>query len=381
MRAEVAEVREQPMLVFVRCNRPQWLAARAGFDWALFGRQVGGLVRLELRRLLLTRRAVILGLAAAIPVVIVLLVGSIPIGGQTVLERFGNRTGYETIFETVFLGAILFFGCLYVFFNLFRDEILERSLHYLLLTPLRREVVVVGKFVAAVTAVAVLFMASTLLSYLLIYLPVGVTGAIEDLTAGPGGVHLFAYFGVTLLACIGYGSLFTLIGMVFRNPIIPAGAPNFCATQAPGVAHLPPYAHGHDRHRRPRDPRSSADLQVRPRLRPGRSEREQGRDGRAVPPRPRRGRHRRPATPSPGGRGRQAPHRRRRDRRVRRHPPHPGAQPSRGALAARGDDRRSPHRAATAPAHPPLSPRQGEETRGQTASRRDEATPRRGRCR
>ena len=35
-------------------------AARAGFDWALFGRQVGGLVRLELRRLLLTRRAVIL---------------------------------------------------------------------------------------------------------------------------------------------------------------------------------------------------------------------------------------------------------------------------------------------------------------------------------
>ena len=203
-------------------------AARAGFDWALFGRQVGGLVRLELRRLLLTRRAVILGLAAAIPVVIVLLVGSIPIGGQTVLERFGNRTGYETIFETVFLGAILFFGCLYVFFNLFRGEILERSLHYLLLTPLRREVVVVGKYVAAVTAVAVLFMASTLLSYLLIYLPVGVTGAIEDLTAGPGGGHLFAYLGVTLLACIGYGSLFTLIGMVFRNPIIPAGAPSFC---------------------------------------------------------------------------------------------------------------------------------------------------------
>ena len=29
MRAEVAEAREQPMQVFVRCNRPQWLAARA----------------------------------------------------------------------------------------------------------------------------------------------------------------------------------------------------------------------------------------------------------------------------------------------------------------------------------------------------------------
>ena len=198
-------------------------AGSKGVDWTLLGRQVGGLVRLELRRLLMTRRAVILGLAASVPVVIVLLVGSIPIGGQTVLERFGNRVVYETIFETVFLGAILFFGCLYVFFNLFRGEILERSLHYLLLVPLRRELVVTAKYVAAVAAVALLFMLSTILSYVLIYLPVGVSGAIEDLTAGPGGAHLGAYLGVTLLACIGYGSLFMLIGMLFRNPIIPAG--------------------------------------------------------------------------------------------------------------------------------------------------------------
>ena len=198
-------------------------AAPGRFDWRFFGRQVAGLLRLELRRLLLTRRAVILGLAAAVPVMIVLLVGLVPVGGQTVLERFGNRIVYETIFETVFLGAILFFGCLYVFFNLFRGEILERSLHYSLLTPLRREVLVTGKYVAAVVAVAALFMASTALSYVLIYLPVGLSGAIEDLTSGPGGGHLAAYLGVTLLACIGYGALFMLIGMFFRNPIVPAG--------------------------------------------------------------------------------------------------------------------------------------------------------------
>ena len=164
----------------------QETAARSRLDWALLARQVGGLVRLELRRLLLTRRAVILGLASAIPVGIVLLVGSIPIGGQTVLERFGNRIVYETIFETVFLGAILFFGCLYVFFNLFRGEILERSLHYLLLTPLRREVVVAAKYAAAVTAVAVLFMASTVFSYALIYLPVGFSGSDRGPDRRPG---------------------------------------------------------------------------------------------------------------------------------------------------------------------------------------------------
>ena len=197
-------------------------APRNRADRRLLGRQVAGLARLELRRLLLTRRVLLLGAAAAIPVVIVLLVATVPVGGQSVLERFGSRTVYETIFETVFLGAILFFGCLYVFFNLFRGEILERSLHYLLLAPVRRELLVIVKFGAAVVAVAALFMASTALSYLTTYAGVGFRVALDDLTAGPGGGHLFAYLGVTLLACIGYGALFTLIGMLFRNPIVPA---------------------------------------------------------------------------------------------------------------------------------------------------------------
>ena len=197
-------------------------AAPGRTDWPLLGRQVGGLLRLELRRLLLTRRAVLLGIAAAVPVVIVLLVGTVSVGGQTVLERFGSRTVYETIFETVFLGAIVYFGCLYVFFNLFRGEILERSLHYLLLAPVRRELLVAAKYAAAVIAVSALFALSTALSYLTTYVGVGFSAALDDLTAGPGGSHLAAYLGVTLLACIGYGALFTLIGMLFRNPIIPA---------------------------------------------------------------------------------------------------------------------------------------------------------------
>ncbi len=191
-------------------------------DWPLLGRQARGLLRLELRRLLLTRRALLLGVAAAIPVVIVLLVATVSVGGQTVLERFGSRTVYETVFETVLLGAILFFGCLYVFFNLFRGEILERSLHYLLLAPVRRELVVIAKYTAAVTAVSALFALSTVLSYLMTYARTGVSSALDDLTAGAGGSHLAAYLAVTVLACIGYGALFTLIGMVFRNPIVPA---------------------------------------------------------------------------------------------------------------------------------------------------------------
>jgi ABC-type Na+ efflux pump permease subunit len=30
------------------------------------------------------------------------------------------------------------------------------------------------------------------------------------------------YLGITILACIGYGAVFMMIGLLFRNPIIPA---------------------------------------------------------------------------------------------------------------------------------------------------------------
>jgi hypothetical protein len=34
--------------------------------------------------------------------------------------------------------------------------------------------------------------------------------------------HAGIYFGITILACVGYGAFFLLIGLFFRNPIIPA---------------------------------------------------------------------------------------------------------------------------------------------------------------
>jgi hypothetical protein len=40
--------------------------------------------------------------------------------------------------------------------------------------------------------------------------------------AGPGMSHLVSYFVASVLACIGYGSLFLAAGVLFRNPLIPA---------------------------------------------------------------------------------------------------------------------------------------------------------------
>ena len=45
-------------------------------------------------------------------------------------------------------GVVIFFGCLGIFMNLFRGEVLDRSLHYYFLAPVRREVLVIGKYLA-----------------------------------------------------------------------------------------------------------------------------------------------------------------------------------------------------------------------------------------
>ena len=128
---------------------------------------------------------------------------------------------YASIFQFFFLRLAIFFGCVGVFTNLFRGELLDRSLHYYLLTPLRREVLVVGKYLAGLIATVVIFVTSAALQ--MWTLSWHFTGAeIAEYLNGPGWGHVFSYLGVTAAACVGYGSLFLAAGLFFKNPIIPA---------------------------------------------------------------------------------------------------------------------------------------------------------------
>jgi hypothetical protein len=55
---------------------------------------------------------------------------------------------FATIFQFYFLRLAVFFGCAGIFMNLFRGEMLDKSLHFYLLTPMRREVLLAGKYLA-----------------------------------------------------------------------------------------------------------------------------------------------------------------------------------------------------------------------------------------
>lgn len=129
---------------------------------------------------------------------------------------------FAGVFEFFFLRLAIFFGCLGIFMNLFRGEVLDRSLHFYFLAPIRRDVLMTGKFLAGLLATCTIFLTSEILqtcAFLWHF-----TAAEQDvyLYQNHGLEHAAIYAGVTLLACIGYGAFFLVAGMVFRNPVAPA---------------------------------------------------------------------------------------------------------------------------------------------------------------
>lgn len=193
-------------------------------DWRLRWSQTRGILRLELRKNLLGRRSLLSYLIAFLPVPIFLVVAALPMD-EWIEEGLGRAAQiYGTVFQTFILRAVIFFGCVAVFTNLFRGEVLDRSLHYYFLAPVRREVLVAGKYLSGLITTVLLFGAMVSLTYALIYVPFGWSRSAEYFFFGPGSGHLLSYLSITFLACLGYGSVFLILGLLFRNPILPAVA-------------------------------------------------------------------------------------------------------------------------------------------------------------
>jgi ABC-type transport system involved in multi-copper enzyme maturation permease subunit len=130
---------------------------------------------------------------------------------------------FARIFQSYYLRLAVFFGCVGIFINLFRGEMLDKSLHFYLLTPIRREVLLAGKYAAGLLATVVIFTSSTALQWFALLWQFDSTTIAGFLAAG-GWTQFSSYLAVTALACVGYGSVFLAVGLLFRNPVIPTAA-------------------------------------------------------------------------------------------------------------------------------------------------------------
>ena len=72
---------------------------------------------------------------------------------RTAPRPMGARpAGFAPLLALFQLRVVVFFSCALLFAKLFRGEILERSLHYSLLAPLDRAVLVAGKYLGGLIA-------------------------------------------------------------------------------------------------------------------------------------------------------------------------------------------------------------------------------------
>jgi ABC-type transport system involved in multi-copper enzyme maturation permease subunit len=194
--------------------------ARAGLPWGAWWNQLRAVVRLELRKGF--RRSFGLLLLALAPLFIVVLRMVVPGGVRDASDVAGATQFFAGLYQAFILRIVIFLACVSIFGNLIRRETLDRSLHYYFLSPLRRELLVVAKYLTGLIVSCGLFGLTTALSFLLAYLPHESTAVSHFLFHGPGLGHLASYLLVTLLACVGYGAVFLFFGFFFKSPAMPA---------------------------------------------------------------------------------------------------------------------------------------------------------------
>jgi len=184
--------------------------------WSLWWVQARRMTRIEIRRNLFTKRAWWIYFLAFIPTVIILI--------HLLIDS--NR-GFGMSDDTVILAGVMqlyyvrlgiFFGCLGIFSRLIRGEMIERSLHYYLLSPVRREVILLSKFFAGGVSAVVLFGTATIADFVLMYVGYGAAGR-DFMLHGAGFGQIEAYLLIVVLACLGYGAIFLLLSLMFRNPM------------------------------------------------------------------------------------------------------------------------------------------------------------------
>src|SRR3984893_9006916 len=194
-------------------------AAKGSLPWSLWLRQIRAIFGLEMRKNFLGRRAILIYLLAFFPV---MMLGALALVTSPTRNFNVLGTIYAWIYGALILRTSVFFGCAWIFMNLFRGEVVDRSLHYYFLSPVRREVLIVGKYFSGIVTSAILFTLTTVVSMLLVYFPNFASESSRFFFDGPGLGQLLSYAGITMLACIGYGAFFLVVGLFFRNPIVPA---------------------------------------------------------------------------------------------------------------------------------------------------------------
>lgn len=174
---------------------------------------------ISFRRLFRSKFFVANAILAALPVALAILL-AIVISTKGTPPLTEIKAVFQGLLRVLYLQFILFFVANIFGFAVMRQELDDRTLHYLLLQPVSRWVLVAGKLAAYLVLSTGVCVISLWLTYFILTVPTyGVRALMIDLFVQGRFLSLLKESGVAFLALLAYGTLGMLMGSFFKSGI------------------------------------------------------------------------------------------------------------------------------------------------------------------
>jgi len=173
---------------------------------------------ISFRRLLRSKFFLSNVVLASLPVGIAILIAVVFLSKGSPGSIVDMHKIFQWLLRILYLGFILFFVANIFGFAVMRQELDDRTLHYFLLQPVSRWVLVAGKLAAYLVMSTGVCVISLWLTYLILTAPVyGIPALMTDLFADGRFVSLLKESGVVFLALLAYGTIAMLMGSLFKS--------------------------------------------------------------------------------------------------------------------------------------------------------------------
>ncbi len=183
-------------------------------------RQILSMTRLSVRRLIFTRFMFAGLLLAALPILILVLIGvGMHLHGSSGPDVAMLHNMQERILREFYLRFVIFFVAIITGFAIVRQDLDDRTLHCLLLAPVQRWSAVLAKFIGFWIVTAVVLIVSYWSAYAVSMLIVtGPSATVRDLFGQDARLYvLLRESCVMLLAMTTYGTIGMAFGSVVKS--------------------------------------------------------------------------------------------------------------------------------------------------------------------
>jgi len=177
------------------------------------GPQVRAVIALSMQQLVRSRRTLIFALLGLVPPALSVLFAVV----RRIPRFHVNAAGFDFFSQVMFTFYVQFLLVLVALFYgtaLIQSEVEDRTLTYLLVRPIPRRLLVLGKYLTYLIVAAAILLPSVGLTFTILELSDGASGFGRHLP------YLAWDVGVLALGAMAYGALFAFLGAALKRPVM-----------------------------------------------------------------------------------------------------------------------------------------------------------------